>query len=96
MAVRFFAVDFAIDVPSPLQKILERKIRQILNEPPKQMLMVRVARFPEKHLGGVHADFACRVTICGVGAIPLQEESEFILYRKPAAPEALGYKRIIK
>jgi hypothetical protein len=77
-------VDIAFPLPADIKTPLERRIRQIICEPPAGLLFVRVqvttlfkrAALAEEVYGDVY-----RITLCGIGGAPLQTEREFLLFQ---------------
>lgn len=89
-------VDISFPVPATIRMMVERRIKEILCEPPKNLFLVRVTELPSAFMADVLFDFACRVTLCAIGAVPIQGEPEFILYRKPGQPDVLLIRHIAK
>lgn len=77
-------IDIAFSLPEHIKAPLERRIRQVICEPPPGLILVRVqvtTQFKCQSLTeAVHGD-VYRITLCGVGGVPLQTEREFLLFQ---------------
>lgn len=74
------AIDIAFQLPETLKERLEKRIRQVLCEAPPKLLFVRVRILEQPAVGQVVVGDVYRITLCGAGALPLEDEREFLLY----------------
>ena len=77
-------IDIAVSLPEHIKTPLEKRIRQVICEPPPGLILVRVQVATQLKsvvlTEEVHGD-VYRITLCGVGGVPLQTEREFLLFQ---------------
>jgi hypothetical protein len=83
MAVLPLIVDINFPIESVLAQELRRRIAQIVCEPPATLffVQVRITSVAKTTVAGVVGNIY-RVTLCGLGGVPLKEEREFLLFKK--------------
>ena len=89
-------IDISFSLLEAIRALLEERVRQILREPPKDLFYVKVTKLIHDVISDVPVDFVCKVTLCAIGGVPMMEQREFILYRRPKSPGKLDLRYVAK
>ncbi len=89
-------IDIAFSLPEDIQTSLERKIRQIVCEPPKTLFFVQVRIVDTSVVGESVFGNVYRITLCGLGGVPLTEEKEFLLYQVQPGTSSFLLRYVVK
>ena len=90
--MRPLIIDIAFPMSEMVKELVERRIRQMLFEPPANLFFVQLKIAPRSFVEGAVTGEVYRVTLCGVGGRPLENEKEFFLFQTaPDDPLRLQY-----
>ena len=90
--MRPLIIDIAFDMSEVIRALLEKRIKQVVFEPPLKLFFVQVRIAPMSILEERVVGHVYRITLCGVGGVALAGEREFLLFQKAEAePLQLQY-----
>ena len=82
--MRPLIIDIAFPMHTGVREQVEKRVRQMVSEPPKNLLFVRIKIVTASVIEGSVAGEVYRVTLCGVGGKALVDEREFLLFQTTA------------
>ncbi len=74
-------IDIAFPMSKTIKDLVERRIKQLVFEPPANLFFVQVKITSASVVEGRIVGEVYRVTLCGVGGKPLVGEKEFLLFQ---------------
>ncbi len=74
-------IDIAFEMSEAIKVLVEKRIRQIVDDPPMNLFFVQVKIVADSLVEVRVVGRVYRVTLCGVGGRALSDEKEFLLFQ---------------